>query len=84
MYLPRFLFLKNGSCYGFDNGECILFPSKDNRDWSTFKVPTNKEQQIIEKIEEWIMNNTYISISEHIVTKSCYKTKNEIIEEIKK
>lgn len=21
------------------NGECMLFPSKDNRDWSTFKAP---------------------------------------------
>ena len=34
-------FLSNGkleSCYG-DDGECLLFPSKDNRDWSTFKVP---------------------------------------------
>ena len=34
-------FLSNGKlerCYG-DDGECLLFPSKDNRDWSTFKVP---------------------------------------------
>ena len=23
------------------NGECIIFPSKDNRDWSTWKI--NKE-----------------------------------------
>ena len=23
----------------FDDGECVLFPSKENRDWSTFKVP---------------------------------------------
>ena len=23
----------------FANGECVLFSSKDNRDWSTFKVP---------------------------------------------
>jgi len=22
----------------YDNAECLLFPSKDNRDWSTFKV----------------------------------------------
>lgn len=22
----------------FKNGECVLFPSKENRDWSTFKV----------------------------------------------
>lgn len=34
-------FLKDGkleSCNSED-GECMLFPSKDNRDWSTFKVP---------------------------------------------
>jgi hypothetical protein len=23
----------------FDEGECLLFPSKDNRDWSTFEKP---------------------------------------------
>lgn len=23
----------------YDDAECLLFPSKDNRDWSTFKVP---------------------------------------------
>lgn len=23
----------------YKNAECVLFPSKDNRDWSTFKVP---------------------------------------------
>ena len=26
-------------------GECLLFPSKDNRDWSTFKVP-NKHKHL--------------------------------------
>lgn len=24
---------------GYDNTECLLFPSKENRDWSTFKIP---------------------------------------------
>ena len=23
----------------YKNGECVLFPSKENRDWSTFKIP---------------------------------------------
>lgn len=29
-----------GKYYGvfYGNGECVLFPSKENRDWSTFKV----------------------------------------------
>ena len=26
----------------YDDAECMLFPSKDNRDWSTFKCPTQK------------------------------------------
>jgi len=33
-------FTANGKyTFCFDNGECVLFPSKENRDWSTFKVP---------------------------------------------
>lgn len=34
-------FLEDGrleSCHGED-GECMLFPSKDNRNWETFKAP---------------------------------------------
>lgn len=27
---------------GFDGSECFLFPSKENRDWSTFKAPVKK------------------------------------------
>lgn len=30
-------FTKEGLYYNFPNGECILFPSKDQRDWSKFK-----------------------------------------------
>ena len=25
--------------FGFVDGECVLFPSKENHDWSTFKAP---------------------------------------------
>ena len=31
-----------GHYYSDNLGECILFPSKDNRDWSTFKVEKPK------------------------------------------
>lgn len=35
-------FVKDGRTYiGFD-GECTLFPSKEQRDWSKFKVKSNK------------------------------------------
>lgn len=36
-------FTKNGMLYAEYNGECVLFPSKENRDWSTFKI--HKEHQ---------------------------------------
>ena len=32
----------NGRFHDRDLGECILFPSKDNRDWSTFKIKKPK------------------------------------------
>lgn len=35
-------FFKDGTVYVSSNAECLLFPSKDNRDWSTFKVEKPK------------------------------------------
>ena len=33
----------SGKCtYKHEDAECILFPSKDQRDWSKFKVPAKK------------------------------------------
>ena len=35
----------------FANGVCVLFPSKENRDWSTFKVPKkHKEFKPFQKV----------------------------------
>ena len=36
---PKWLFKANGTFVENTGVECVLFPSKDNRDWSTFKVP---------------------------------------------
>ena len=33
---------KDGRIYEEFNGECMLFPSKEQRDWSKFKVKSNK------------------------------------------
>ena len=36
---------RDGKYYNeYPNGECVLFPSKDNRDWSTFKVKGKKSK----------------------------------------
>ena len=32
---------------GYSNAECVLFPSKDQRDWSKFKIPTKKGDVIM-------------------------------------
>ena len=35
----RYYFTKDGLWHvEYSDGECILFPSKENRDWSTFKI----------------------------------------------
>lgn len=45
-------FTKDGLFYkNYTNSECLLFPSKDNRDWSTFKV--NKEKELPKSWEEF-------------------------------
>lgn len=39
----RFSFTEQGLYFKEEpNGECLLFPSKDQRDWSKFKVPVEK------------------------------------------
>lgn len=35
-------FTRDGKYYIDCDGECVLFPSKDQRDWSKFKVPVEK------------------------------------------
>lgn len=32
----------NGKVYDLEDAECIIFPSKDQRDWSKFKTPIKK------------------------------------------
>ena len=33
--------------YEFPNSECVLFPSKDQRDWDKFRIPTKKGDVIM-------------------------------------
>jgi hypothetical protein len=46
----------------FDDGECVLFPSKENHDWSTFKVPNKHKhfepyQKVLVKV--WTDSKTH-------------------------
>lgn len=38
-------FVKNGRFYFGYSGECILFPSRDQRDWSKFTAPCYKKEK---------------------------------------
>lgn len=40
----------NGKLYNSYDGECILFPSKDQRDWSKFTAPWYKKDKFDPKI----------------------------------
>lgn len=45
----------------YNKGECIVFPSKDNRDWSTFKVPKKHKvfkpyQKVL--VKAWVDSKT--------------------------
>lgn len=34
-------FTAEGKCFNLEQGECLLFPSKDNRDWNKFITALN-------------------------------------------
>lgn len=67
------------------DGECLLFPSKDNRDWSTFKLP--KKEYEFKPFDRVLVRNTdndtwqidlfgwisNISNYEYQTMTSCYK-----------
>ena len=38
-------FTSNGKLFENYNGECILFPSRDQRDWSKFTAPWYKKEE---------------------------------------
>lgn len=75
-----------------DGAECLLFPSKDNRDWSTFKVPRkHKNFELGQKVlvpyydynnNKWRLTfySHYDKSSEHhITTCGMYWSDNEIL-----
>ena len=38
----RVTFTAEGKWYSFKQSECLLFPSKDNKDWNKFRIPVKK------------------------------------------
>lgn len=52
-------FTKDGKFYANYNGECVLFPSEDQRDWSKFKVPVEKFDYSILKPFDKVLVRSY-------------------------
>ena len=51
-------------CTGIEEAECILFPSKDQRDWSKFTAPWyKKESNTIDWIKKQCESNPYSGVS---------------------
>lgn len=86
-YMTNITLTENGKhLAGFD-GECILFPSKDQRDWSKFTAPWYKKEKFDPKtlkpfdrvlvrdrdIQHWICNLfSHIINDEYLCIGSCF------------
>ena len=54
-------FAKDGRIYIDFDGKCMLFPSKEQRDWSEFTAPWYKKDKLVEpkfKVGDWIITPT--------------------------
>ena len=53
-------FGSDGSFTNYDSAECVLFPSKENKDWSTFKIP-NKKHKHFEPYQKVLIKDKFMS-----------------------
>ena len=53
----NFCLTRKGHAYADNYGECCIFPSKDQRDWSKFTAPWVKKESDDEKIKNAILNH---------------------------
>lgn len=63
LLLERITF--DGKIYNYEGGECILFPSKEQRDWSKFNAPWLKKERFDPK--------TLKSFDKVLVRDVCYQ-----------
>lgn len=53
-------FTAEGKWYDIEQGECLLFPSKDNRDWNKFNLPVNTFKPFDKVLVRDDMNNKWL------------------------
>ena len=73
-----------GKYLGIYNGECILFPSREQRSWSKFTAPWYKKEKLVElkesddeKIRRWIIDDIRYNMNNEPLNNSEYKKKAE-------
>lgn len=54
------VFLRNGSYSKY--GECVLFPSKDMRDWSKFRLPVKRGDIMMSDNRAFIISDEYANV----------------------
>ena len=55
------LFMRNGIYFGaYPHAECMLFPSKDQRDWSKFVVPEQKPKYQFKPFDKVLVRDSDI------------------------
>lgn len=57
-------FTKDGRLFYRCNGECVLFPSKEQRDWSKFKVKSNKpkfDPKTLNTFDKVLVRDVYLN-----------------------
>lgn len=72
-------FTKEGKYYANKGGECLLFPSKDQRDWSKFKCPKPKfDPKTLHPFDKVLLKNENhkwnCSLVSHIESERIYLT----------
>ena len=48
-----YTFSSQGRFCNIEQGECLLFPSKDQRDWSKFKVKKPKYEEVVKHVQAY-------------------------------
>ena len=70
--------------YEFSNSECVLFPSKDQRDWDKFRIPAKKgdimmfdDKSAVFMIDA--MTDNYVTIIAYVDKHSTFRTGGQML-----
>lgn len=71
-------FTSSGRLEPFSNGECVLFPSKEQRDWNKFIAPWYKKEEEKEEKKEEKFNPKTLKPSDMVLVRNTKKEEWDI------